>query len=455
MFAQESQSSGLSGVSFPITELGGCTDKASCKSYCDAPENFDACMAFAEKHGFVKQEQAEKYRSFAAIVKDKGGPGGCTNQKECRLYCSATENIDECLEFAEKTGTISEESIARAKRMVAAMRSGDTPGGCNSESSCRQYCSREDNMDSCIAFAESHNLASESEIALIRKISRDGGPGGCRGQEECATFCNKKENVEACFAFAKENGFISEEQIEQMKEGVAQIRIGIEQAPPEIRSCLKAHISDEKLARIEAGEFTPATEIGEKMRSCFERNSEAMRERLEKQFKGSSEELRRCISEATKNTIDVDSLAEGDIPKTPETADKIRACVDKYRPNIGTSNGGNNNGGGDNTFRVPGHLRACLEAKGYSEVLSRVDGGQVTPEAIQKIRVGIETCARAGLPNNEQQERPSFSPNGEDRVRTCLVKLYGVNTFAEAKERGISFEEDSKLEVCLRGSEEN
>jgi len=37
-------------ISYPIAELGSCTDKAACKTYCDKPENVDACLSFAEKN---------------------------------------------------------------------------------------------------------------------------------------------------------------------------------------------------------------------------------------------------------------------------------------------------------------------------------------------------------------------------------------------------------------------
>lgn len=444
----------LRAVTFPIAELGNCTDKASCKAYCDDSENHDACMAFAEARGFVKKEQAEKYRSFAAIVKDKGGPGGCTNHKECRAYCSTAEHADECIAFAEKVGELKGEDLARAKKMAQAMKERNTPGGCNSQESCRAYCSTEEHASECIAFAEKHNFASQKELALMRKIANEGGPGGCKSPRECAAFCNQKGNTEACFAFAKEHGLISEEQVTRIKEGVAHVRIGIADAPPEIRTCLKAHVSDEQLAQIEAGNFAPSSELGEKMRGCFERNASAMKKRLESQFKNPSEDLRRCIAEATGNTTGVDSLVRGEVPKTPETAEKIRACVEQFRPALtrpASDRPQSNSRRGDSAFSVPEHLRACLEAKGHAEALRLAVSGEASPEVVAKIRMALEECVRASAPSLNTRPNPGTQTRTrEDRFSACLMKLYGVKTAAEARSQGITLEGNTELEACVK-----
>ena len=39
-------------ITFPIEELGSCSDLASCKQYCEDPVNSTACINFAKKKGF-------------------------------------------------------------------------------------------------------------------------------------------------------------------------------------------------------------------------------------------------------------------------------------------------------------------------------------------------------------------------------------------------------------------
>ena len=67
-FAQEPD------VSFPIAELGGCTDKGECKAYCDDIAHLNECVSFAETHGLMSNEEAAHARAFAAV--GSVGPGG-------------------------------------------------------------------------------------------------------------------------------------------------------------------------------------------------------------------------------------------------------------------------------------------------------------------------------------------------------------------------------------------
>src|SRR3989344_3207685 len=92
----------ISGILFPVKELGGCVDKKACKAFCDNPENMDACISFAEKNGLMDKKEAEESRRFAGAIKKDEGPGGCSSPAECELYCSVIDHIDECVSFAKK-----------------------------------------------------------------------------------------------------------------------------------------------------------------------------------------------------------------------------------------------------------------------------------------------------------------------------------------------------------------
>ena len=36
-------------IQYPVKELGNCQDEKECRTYCDKPENMDACVTFAKK----------------------------------------------------------------------------------------------------------------------------------------------------------------------------------------------------------------------------------------------------------------------------------------------------------------------------------------------------------------------------------------------------------------------
>ena len=305
---------------YPIAELNNCKDQAACKAVCDNPENAEACLSFAKKHGLISEEEAVRTEKLSGV---KNGPGGCNSQSTCEAYCNSIDHIDECLSFGEQhglmdkneiaeankireamkrgarlpggcrdkksceaycsdptrarecialakeAGIVSEEEINRVEKFLPLMERGETPGGCRNKDVCESYCSEENHMDECIAFAEKVGAISEKEKEMIRKTGGK-GPGGCRGRQ-CEAFCKNPANQRACFEFAKENGLISSEELGRMEEGKKHLRQTLGQAPPEVKECLSSVLGPDGLVKIESGEFFGGPELGEKMRGCFEK----------------------------------------------------------------------------------------------------------------------------------------------------------------------------------------
>lgn len=203
-------------ITFPIPELGNCADQAACKTYCDIESNQDACLNFAEQRGFIAKEKAEAIKERAKLIRENDAPGQCQSQEECRAYCENPAHQEECLKFAEKHGLISEEDAQRIKKLPPV-----GPGGCQREE-CRDYCEDENHQDECLKFAEEHDLMSKDELKRARhfiKISREsGGPGGCKG-EACRDYCENSEHQEECFDFAKKNNLISSDDLKRAERG--------------------------------------------------------------------------------------------------------------------------------------------------------------------------------------------------------------------------------------------
>lgn len=192
---------------------GGCKDQISCESYCNDISNMDTCLAFAEKHNLVKNEDLQEMRKVKQAI-DKGAipPGGCKNKDQCESYCQDASHIKECIAFAETAGFMPPEELARAKKAMEFMAKGETPGGCRGEKECKAYCDDESHFNDCIAFAEKAGFMSSEELAMAKKTGGK-GPGGCRGRE-CENFCNQDGNIEVCTNFAVEHGLMSPEEAE-------------------------------------------------------------------------------------------------------------------------------------------------------------------------------------------------------------------------------------------------
>ncbi len=375
-FAQDEPKAGtIANVQFPVKELGNCQNEAACRTYCDKPENIKACVSFAEKNNLMSKEEIETAKKFMAV--GTKGPGGCAGKESCEEYCNDISHIDECISFAEKNNLIPPQELEEAKKVQAAIKRGVKPPACGNKRQCDVYCSEADHMEECIAFgieagfiqgkeledvrkmltaikrgvkpppckgkeacdvycgnpdnmetcmkfameagfmsdeekegaqkmlqalkkgikppacksreecdiycaeeshfeecmkfAEAAGFMSPEEAEMARKTGGK-GPGGCKGKEECETFCNNPANQETCFNFAKEHGLIPEKDLRQMEEGKQRFQESLNQAPPEVISCLESLMGGEIMEKFRSGAAMPPREMGDKMRVCFEQN---------------------------------------------------------------------------------------------------------------------------------------------------------------------------------------
>jgi len=309
-----------SNIQYPITELGNCKNKEDCWVYCEKSEHLSVCIAFAEEHNLMDSAEIEKAKKF--IAAGGKGPGDCTTKNSCEKYCDNINHIDECITFAEKTGIISPEELAEAKKVQAAIKKGIKPPSCGSKKACDIYCEDPAHMEECIIFAEAAGFISGQELENAKKMlqaikkgakplpcrgkeecdiycaneahfeecitfaeaagfisSEDAimarktggkGPGDCQSKEECDVFCDKIENQEICFNFAKKHGLIPEGDIKQIEEGRQKMFESLINAPPEVIECLNSTIGSEMIEKLKSGAVMPTQEMGEKMRQCFE-----------------------------------------------------------------------------------------------------------------------------------------------------------------------------------------
>ncbi|HEY4522271.1 MAG TPA: hypothetical protein VJH91_01385 [Candidatus Paceibacterota bacterium] len=204
-------------IAFPIAELGGCSSKEQCKTYCDDPANIESCVAFAEANGLMSRDEAAQARTFAG----KTGPGGCRGP-ECRTLCADPAYRAECIAFAREHGLappqgpqVDEPTIDEDRAMLVVEERGG-PGGCRTKDECRAFCDAEGNMEMCLAFAAEHDLMSPQDLERARKMMTAGGLGGCRGMA-CRAYCENPEHAEACLAFAEEQGFMPKEEAEKAR----------------------------------------------------------------------------------------------------------------------------------------------------------------------------------------------------------------------------------------------
>lgn len=191
-----------SDIIFPVAELGNCNSEEECKIYCDNPEKIEACLDFAAKYNLMPKEEIEEARRIMPFLITGTTPGGCKDKEECDLYCEKDENFEDCINFAVKAGFVSDEEAEMAKKT-----GGKGPGGCKREE-CDNYCDKEENFLSCLEFAHDNGMINDEDYEMAKKTGGK-GPGGCRGKEECDLYCEK--NIRECLDFMIDHDLLPEE----------------------------------------------------------------------------------------------------------------------------------------------------------------------------------------------------------------------------------------------------
>jgi hypothetical protein len=164
--AQESSSSAAAkyGISFPVTELGGCNNLAECKSYCADPEHQTECLDFAKKKGFYKAPQPKQTFVEAAKLEL-----GCETEAACKELCSQQENWQKCSEFAKKHKLNKGDSENLNK--VDTLQKAKEILNCTSVEECKVICSSEENKQKCQEFAKIANLKGGSKKPITASRS--------------------------------------------------------------------------------------------------------------------------------------------------------------------------------------------------------------------------------------------------------------------------------------------
>ena len=179
-------------LTFPISELGGCEDYGSCLSYCDDPVNHASCMVYARERGFYETDPV--IAPTDEFWTETEGALGCNSEESCLEFCSQEENYDECHSFAEENDVIG--GYVREPDNPEYLNIARDVLGCDSAESCSNFCDDPANAQRCSDFAGQVGLLG-GQITI--------GPGGCNSSETCDNYCRDPNNFSSCAVFAPPN----------------------------------------------------------------------------------------------------------------------------------------------------------------------------------------------------------------------------------------------------------
>ncbi len=176
------------GITFPIEQLGGCTNVSACRAYCDDPTHSQACADFAKSKGFNGENESNPNdQNLLAAAKAELG---CDSLDSCSIFCRKEANYDKCSAFAQKHnlsgGQVADpgqkDLLEKAKEVL----------GCDSPATCSAFCSKRENYQKCSNFAK--------QVGLRGGQTRT-GPGGCNSEDTCRAFCSDPNNYQICSSY--------------------------------------------------------------------------------------------------------------------------------------------------------------------------------------------------------------------------------------------------------------
>lgn len=405
-FAQTSAAQGQ-GIVFPIAELGNCTDKDSCKKYCDQPANSDACFAFAQKNNLMSQGEIDTAKKFAGG--EIKGPGGCTTKDSCENYCNDISHIDECVAFAKKSGIMSPDELAEAEKVQSAIARGVQPPSCKNKKECDVYCEAPANMEKCVAFGEAAGFLSGKELEdakkMVTAIKSGVTPLPCKGKESCNAYCQSPQNMEACITFASAAGFMSPQEQQDSQKMLSAIRKGVKPPncngkeacdaycvqPEHVDECtnfaVAAGFMSEKDAEMskKTGGKGPGGCVGkdqcesfcknpDNQQTCFNfakdnglispddlKKMDEGKQQMQQSFQNMPEEVANCLKDAVGSDA-FEKMKTGQFMPSQDIGDKMGQCFSKMGPPQGQQGPqGQGNGPMGMPTSMPQEVRDCVK----------------------------------------------------------------------------------------------
>jgi hypothetical protein len=300
-FAQEASPSSEPAVkkfniTFPIAELGNCSSVENCKEYCSDPSNQNACTAYAKKKGFYKESNSgegnAKLREVIAKAKEELG---CSTEKECKDFCSKSENRDKCIAFAQKYALKPLKSIVKNIVEMATKFL-----GCSSEDSCKSFCSVEANFEKC------------REFAKLAGLGRGKDSTGSGKPKEGTSSGKYTPNSQNAFEHANERARFCREYPEKCANSTGSgipLKENFEKRIEQDKKKLEKRIEQEKK------EFERREE---KMKKEFEKSLEKREKEAEKEFISIDKEIENEIEDESEDEKEVQGIS-----KSPSLVDKI------------------------------------------------------------------------------------------------------------------------------------
>lgn len=321
-----------------------CRSFEECRNFCSGPENVKQCVEFGRKAGFIERHEAEAVTKAAELMASGEAPGGCNTPESCQTYCSDSSHQEECFAFAEKAGFVKPGEADKFRRILVE----GGPGGCKSHDECEVFCNQEANRETCFNFAKEHGFVKEEEIKHIKEGISHFRIGLEQAPPEVAE-CLKASVGPNLIEDIKAGKLVPGPEIGERVRACFESHVGRDVAPeenfrhahPKAVTCLKEKLGDD-FSKLRSGKLLPSPELGETIRACFESAPRLMPPTPADILKNAPPDIQACI----KNILNPDELqrlaaaGEDRSAVTNVLKEKLRLCYEKFVPSRGESEEG-------------------------------------------------------------------------------------------------------------------
>lgn len=193
------------GITFPITELGNCASAQECMTYCNQPANQTTCFEFGKKKGLIEEGEMSQQggANEEKFLENAKAKLGCDGKEACMAFCSDMNNRQKCEQFAREQGFSQTQQSPQSNVSQTVIQDAKTQLGCDSETSCRSFCSNPDNQQKCQEFGRQHNLDSRQRREQDQQQDQNlqtypslSVTPPCNSPETCREWC--KNNPDKC-----------------------------------------------------------------------------------------------------------------------------------------------------------------------------------------------------------------------------------------------------------------
>ncbi|MBI2430604.1 MAG: hypothetical protein HYV39_01150 [Candidatus Levybacteria bacterium] len=149
--------------------------------------------------------------------------GNCATVAECGDYCEKDGNLPSCMAFVKKYQITKDDVLTFTI---------DELGNCQMGTDCRNFCNRDENITKCIDFADKYDLLATSNLELAQKFNKavgsGGGPGGCRSLEQCERYCDDSNHTNECLDYVGKKELLPTDELNKVRKVAEGFRQGVE-----------------------------------------------------------------------------------------------------------------------------------------------------------------------------------------------------------------------------------